>query len=37
VQTCKNDGRKLELLMRDDLTVPVSLSHKHAVINLLKS
>jgi hypothetical protein len=35
VQTCSQNGRKMELVMNDELTVPVSLSYKNAVLQHL--
>jgi hypothetical protein len=35
VGSCKQVGRKIELVVNDELTVPVSLSYKNAVLNSL--
>jgi len=36
VQTCNRNGRKMELVISDELTVPVSLSYKNAVLQHLE-
>jgi hypothetical protein len=36
VQSCRQAGRKLELIVNDELIIPVSLSYKNAVLNSLK-
>jgi hypothetical protein len=35
VHSCKQSGRKLELVINDELSVPVSLSYKNAVLPLI--
>jgi hypothetical protein len=35
VTSCNQDGRKMDLIIEDELTVPVSLSYKNAVLGIL--